>query len=146
MMKPTMKTPEWRIVAAIAALLAATAPAAAQDVYGAIAIGQWADTGRAAMASISDGKSRADAERRAVLTCSLDLVGCRPVTWWKNACGSASFDSRRGRDGGGWGTGWAPTRLEARARAVASCRSAGNSNCRPGTAACTRNAPEYRQK
>jgi hypothetical protein len=136
-----MKAPVPLVATAIAAILAAMpAPAGAEDVYGAIAIGQWPDTGRAAMASVTDGKSRADAERRAVLSCTLDLVRCRAVLWWKNACAAAAFERRRGRDGGGWGTAWAPTRLEARARAIESCRRAGNRDCFVGNGYCTRNS------
>lgn len=119
-----------------------TAPVAAQDRYGAIAIGKWPYKARNAMGGVSDGRSRADAERRAYLRCTLDLVGCRVALWWKNACGAASFNRRNT----GWGTGWGPTKLEASARAVASCRSAGNADCSPGTSVyCTANAPEYRR-
>jgi serine/threonine-protein kinase len=92
------------------ALALQSAPAAAQDYYGAIAYSS--DSG--ALGWGNDHRSRRGAENGALSQCG---AGCSVVLWFKNACGAIATASD-----GSYGTGWSGSRREAEAIAMNNCR------------------------
>jgi len=64
-----------------------------------------------------DYGSRAAAERRAMRECRARGAGCRPVVWFRNACGALAT----GR-GDAYGWAWNNSRAQARRRALRECR------------------------
>lgn len=95
------------------ALAVQTAPAAAQDYFGAIAF----STRSGAHGWANDYGSRYGAENAALAQCG---GGCRVVLWFKNTCGALATASDNS-----YGTGWSGSRRTAEAIAMRNCRERG---------------------
>ena len=91
-------------------LTAFTAPAAADDNYGAIAF----STSSGALGWSYDYSSRGGAEEEALKQCG---PGCEVAIWFKNACAAIATSSNHS-----YGTGWASERGEAEGIAMRACR------------------------
>jgi len=92
------------------ALMVQTAPAAAQDYFGAIAY----SSRSGALGWANDYRSRYGAENAALSQCG---GGCRVVIWFKNACGAIETASDHS-----FGTGWSSSRRAAESIAMGGCR------------------------
>jgi hypothetical protein len=92
------------------ALVLQTAPAAAQDYYGAIAY----SNSNGAMGWAYDHRSRAAAENDALARCS---GSCRIAIWFRNACAAIATSPDHA-----YGTGWSTSRREAEGIAMNVCR------------------------
>jgi len=89
--------------------VALSAPAAADDYFGAIAF----STSSGALGWSYDYGSRDEAEEQALQQCG---GGCRVVLWFKNACGAIATSSDHS-----YGSGWATSRRAAEEIAMNGC-------------------------
>ncbi|MGH8734259.1 MAG: DUF4189 domain-containing protein [Burkholderiales bacterium] len=83
----------------------------AQDYYGAIAYSYETK----AHGWSKDHPSRAAAEKAALAGCAKLAQDCKPVLWFRNACGALATGSQ----GPGWE--WAEDQVTADRRAIAAC-------------------------
>ena len=97
---------------AIALGLAAAPPAAAQELFGAIAFSP--QTG--AHGWSKNNTSRGEAEVDAQSNCLKHASDCQLATWFRDACGALAV----GR--AGWGAHWGNNREQAEAAAIDACR------------------------
>ena len=97
----------------LAAGIGSTAPAFAQDYYGAIAYAPQ----RGAWGWSKDYTSQQDAEDRAMDECEQRSEGtrCRIATWFRNGCGALATGPN------GWGADWGNTDWEAATKAMERC-------------------------
>ncbi len=125
------KLPPVTAILAIPLVLTVSAPAQAQNFYGAIARSR--STGNKGYAS--GYRSREAAESAALRECRRvsGAWDCTVLLWFRNACGSIA----ESRDGGA-GTGWGRTPTVAERYALDSCRNVGG-GCRVVRTFCTRN-------
>jgi serine/threonine-protein kinase len=94
-------------------LIAALLPslALAQDFFGAIAY----SPGTGADGWAKDHPSRRAAQRAALEGCRQHAKDCRPVVWFKNACGALAISNKA------YGWGWGSTQALADAEAIKAC-------------------------
>lgn len=114
-------------LALAAALGIAAGPAAAEQLFGAIAFSP-----RTGAHGWSIGyATRGEAEENAQTNCLKHASDCQLATWFRDACGALAV----GRNG--WGADWGNTQQEAETAAINACRQH-TRNCRVIQRQCTR--------
>ena len=96
-------------LAMVIVALTISAPAVAQEQFGAVAI----DEATGATGYAVNQASQAAAEQAAVQDCG--SAGCVAAVWFSNACGAVALGS------GGYGAGWAENRDGASVYAIDAC-------------------------
>ena len=111
---------------ALAFVFVLPSPASAQDYFGAIAY-SW-QTGAHGWANVYP--SREAAEQTALSICSQHAKDCRPVLWFRNACGALAH----GPNGPGWA--WEKSLAGAEKKALELCAKR-SSTCSVARSFCT---------